>query len=302
MLHQDGKRLSPMGDKIPPKLPISTSAPMSRAEARACAGAIRSHLEGARVLILDLFERRGWEALGYKSWRECVVAEFDVSTQHLYRQLEAAKVERVVAPGQPIGSIPERSLRPLAGLPPETQAEAYAKAALDSPSGRPTASQVKAAVAEVAPRPTEPADIAAQRAAGIIPEGVEVLVEEPGEVAEQDVDEPADVMAEQSDEEYLAGCAVRARLSAACRKAFDRDALLFRLLTPHRKKFHHHARRLLNANRRAGRTGMYHAYVSMFLRNQHPQHWLLCGDCGGIGQVVTIGECPTCHGMGYRVR
>jgi hypothetical protein len=35
--------------------------------------------------------------LGYKSWRHCVVAEFDQSKTNLYRQLEAAKVDREIS-------------------------------------------------------------------------------------------------------------------------------------------------------------------------------------------------------------
>lgn len=331
---------------------------MSESKAKANVKAILAHLDGARVLILELFEQRGWEALGYKSWAECVVAEFDQSHSYLHRQLKAAQAERVIAPDQPIGTIPEGSLRPLIGLPPEKQVQAYSKAVEQSPKGKPTAAQVKAAVDEVAPKPPakpkaskgssgssskplatapakppepqvplrpdpetlaagiegwtapepfqspipiDPPDIASQRAAGIIPAGVEVLVEEPSP-SEAELDEPADESAYLTDAEYLESCLIRPKLVLSCRKVFDRDALLFRSLTVHRKKFHHHAKRALNANRRQGRTGMYHFYVSTFLRNEHPQHWLLCGDCKGSGQVVTIGECPTCHGMGYKVR
>jgi hypothetical protein len=148
----------------------------------------------------------------------------------------------------------------------------------------------------------EPPDIAAQRRAGIIPEGVEVVVVEPPPMAPEDADEPADVMAEQSDEEFLAECPVRGRLSEPCRKVFDRDALLFRSLTEPRMRFHRIAKRQLNANRRAGRTGTYHFYVSSFLASKHPRHWLLCADCKGDGQVRLIGECPNCHGLGYKAR
>lgn len=309
-----------MGDKIQPSVPIVTLGLMTKAQARACANSIKAHFDSARALILDLFERRGWQALGYKSWRECVITEFDVSSQHLYRQLEAAKIERIVAPESPIGSIPERTLRPLAGIPPEKQAQAYRKAKEDSPGQIPPESTVKAAAAQVAPpRPKpapkaapvpvadvetleagiDPPDIARQRAIGIIPNGVVVTVTEPEPIPDEETDEPDDVMGERTDEEYLASCPVRDRLSPECRKVFDRDALLFRDVEPHRKKFQHHAGRLLKSNKRAGRTGKYHFRLSSFLIHKRPDQWVVCSDCKGSGRVPLIGECPNCHTLGY---
>jgi hypothetical protein len=47
-----------------------------------------------RDALLALHERRGWAALGYRNWRECVVAEFGGSPSRAYRQLQAARDER----------------------------------------------------------------------------------------------------------------------------------------------------------------------------------------------------------------
>ena len=70
-------------------------SPMSRDEARQCVVRIAHHLEEARALLLELYEREGWRALGYDSWRACVTAEFAESQATLYRQLTAARIERV---------------------------------------------------------------------------------------------------------------------------------------------------------------------------------------------------------------
>jgi hypothetical protein len=69
-----------------------SAQPMSRDEARQCVVRIAHHLEEARALLPELYEREGWRALGYDSWRACVVVEFSQSQTALYRQLTAARV------------------------------------------------------------------------------------------------------------------------------------------------------------------------------------------------------------------
>jgi hypothetical protein len=88
-------------------------------------------------LFFDLYEREGWSALGYQSWRECVVAEFKQGQAYLYRQLKAAQTEKVISPkGE--NSIPEKQLRPLTKLKgdPEAQREAWQKAVETAPDGK----------------------------------------------------------------------------------------------------------------------------------------------------------------------
>jgi hypothetical protein len=127
--------------------------PMTKTEARGLVEKIKSRLASARALILDLSEREGWKALGYPSWRACVTAEFPHSAAHLYRILEAAKVERNVSPTGDIGSMPERQLRSLAGLEPDEQREAIANAKEHvqkwNPGGKLTTRNVEAAVHEL---------------------------------------------------------------------------------------------------------------------------------------------------------
>lgn len=119
---------------------------MTSAEARLCVDSIHAHIRHARALILELYERKGWQALGYASWRACVSAEFEQSQTHMYRQLAAAFVEQVIAPDSPIGEIPESHLRPITGLT-ETQSQIVWQVVEDTaPAGKVTAAHVKSVV------------------------------------------------------------------------------------------------------------------------------------------------------------
>jgi site-specific DNA-methyltransferase (adenine-specific) len=96
-----------------------SSVLMTGDEARTCVIGINAHLDQARSLLLALYEREGWRALGYDSWRACVTAEFQQSQAHLYRQLQAARIEREISPiGETLPVLPEWHLRQIAQLPP----------------------------------------------------------------------------------------------------------------------------------------------------------------------------------------
>ncbi len=123
---------------------------MTAEEARQTVDAINAHLNSARALLLDLYEREGWRALGYQSWRECVTAEFEQSQRHLYRQLQAAQIEREICPRGQIGAIPEKHLRPLAALDtPGERREAWDRATSTAPDGKVTAAHVERTVVEM---------------------------------------------------------------------------------------------------------------------------------------------------------
>ena len=121
---------------------------MTADEARASVAQINSHMNSARALLLDLYKRRGWAALGYQSWRECVTAEFEQSQAYLYRQLQAAEIERRISPIGEIGVVPESKLRPLAALTPMEQPIAWQEAQERS-DGKPTARVVEEVVREM---------------------------------------------------------------------------------------------------------------------------------------------------------
>lgn len=122
---------------------------MTKAEARSIVDQIKSHAESMRKLIYDLHQREGWKALGYESWRECVVTEFEQAQRTLYQQLNAAQVEEVLRHGA-IGEIPERQLRPLSPLRdrPDQLREAWSTAN-ERTGGNPTGRDVQQAVDEV---------------------------------------------------------------------------------------------------------------------------------------------------------
>lgn len=121
---------------------------MDADEARACIARINGHMNSARLELLNLYEGRGWAALGYASWRECATNEFEASKTHLYRELEAAKIESRISPMGEIGSIPERQLRPLASLTPMEQPIAWQEAN-ERTDGKPTARVVEDVVREM---------------------------------------------------------------------------------------------------------------------------------------------------------
>ena len=127
---------------------------MTTEEARQCIEQINDNLKDTRDLLLELWQREGWKALGYNSWRACVTKEFRGKQAYLYYQLAAAKVERNIstlvenAEDVKIGSIPERHLRPLASLPPHQQPGAYEKAIATAPGGKVTTKHIEEVVRE----------------------------------------------------------------------------------------------------------------------------------------------------------
>jgi hypothetical protein len=129
---------------------IAQQYDMTPEEAEQCVACIRGGLNDIRALILDLYERKGWVALGYANWRDCVTAEFKESQAYLYRQLEAAQAEKVISPIGEI-QIPESQLRPLTKLrnDPEKQREAWKVANDTAPDGKVTAAHVQAVVQEM---------------------------------------------------------------------------------------------------------------------------------------------------------
>lgn len=128
---------------------------MTPKEARACVDDINNNLRNTRALLLDLYEREGWKALGYDSWRACVVGEFGKHQSYLYRQLEAAQTEKNISVS-PIGEIPEARLRPLTRIKdPEEQREVYQKAVETAPEGKVTARHIEETVKKAA-KPKEP--------------------------------------------------------------------------------------------------------------------------------------------------
>lgn len=129
-----------------------TTGPMTTDQARRTVEAINNGMVRVRELILQLYTREGWKALGYTTWRDCVKAEFDQSQSRLYQQLAAAQIEaRIFASDDSTmvenrEPIPERQLRPLAKIEPNYQKLGYDLATNTAPDGKLTAAHVQSVV------------------------------------------------------------------------------------------------------------------------------------------------------------
>lgn len=104
--------------------------PLSAQEARRLVDEIHADVNALGEKLLRLKDGRGWKALGYESWRDCVASEFKQSESQLYRLLLAEQVNQQlqkVDAGLP--KLKERVVRELNRLnSPEEKAEAYREA------------------------------------------------------------------------------------------------------------------------------------------------------------------------------
>jgi hypothetical protein len=139
---------------VPAVTPISVGVPMMTAgEAESCLSKIKAGIHDIRALALDLREREGWRALGHKSWRACVKAEFDTSIATLYRQLRAAEIDRDVSQVEtsPV-RLPTVQAEELARLPDAGSRQAAYLAAKQATGG----SLTQAAIRDAVDRTTKP--------------------------------------------------------------------------------------------------------------------------------------------------
>ena len=108
---------------------------MSEHEAREAVNDIKKGINTVRARIYDLDRRKGWKALGYRSFASCCMKEFpELHAKTVEQQLAAARVEAVLqefpAHAGKIGDMPERHARPLVQLrhDPTALNDAYTKA------------------------------------------------------------------------------------------------------------------------------------------------------------------------------
>lgn len=136
---------------------------MNEAEARQVVDDIKRGINTVRARIYELDRRKGWKALGYRSFAACCMKEFpELHAKTVERQLAAARVEAELNkhPSRggsfEIGSIPEKHLRPLVSVKndEETLVAAYEKAqeiANEENKGKLTEAIVTRAVEAVKP-------------------------------------------------------------------------------------------------------------------------------------------------------
>lgn len=114
---------------------ITLPPDMTELEARQAVDDIKRGINTVRARIYDLDRRKGWKALGYRSFAACCLKEFpELHAKTVEQQLAAARVEAVLKefPGTPgkIGDMPESHARPLVQLrhDPIALKDAYTKA------------------------------------------------------------------------------------------------------------------------------------------------------------------------------
>lgn len=139
------------------------AADMNEEEARQVVDDIKRGINTVRARIYELDRRKGWKALGYRSFTACCMAEFpELHERTIRRQLYAAQIEdtlkKELGPNGPktLGSTPEAHLRPLVSVKndEETLVAAYEKAqeiAGEENKGKLTEAIVTRAVEEVRP-------------------------------------------------------------------------------------------------------------------------------------------------------
>jgi hypothetical protein len=114
---------------------VAVSVDMDEREAREAVDDIKKGINTVRARIYDLDRRKGWKALGYRSFASCCMKEFpELHAKTVERQLAAARVEAVLqefpSQGGKIGDMPEKHARPLVQLrhDPTALNDAYTKA------------------------------------------------------------------------------------------------------------------------------------------------------------------------------
>lgn len=137
------------------------AADMNEAEARQVVDDIKRGINTVRARIYELDRRKGWKALGYRSFAACCMKEFpELHAKTVEKQLAAARVEAALQEfpsfeGK-IGDMPEYHARPLVQLrhDPNALNDAYTKAqeiADEENKGKLTEAIVTRAVEEVKP-------------------------------------------------------------------------------------------------------------------------------------------------------
>lgn len=112
--------------------------------------ALKIHTDGRiREVLVEIHDFKLWAVLGYKSMRQCILKEFEKSRVHLYRELKAGRIEKVVTHGLPLGQIPERQLREIGKLQESRWQEAWEEALNSAPQKGMTAKHVKEVVARL---------------------------------------------------------------------------------------------------------------------------------------------------------
>lgn len=154
---------------------------LSAADARSLTDEIRGATEKLYALLLHAYEGQAWTALGYNSWRDYAMSEFEMSQSRAYQLLDQARIVRAietdasavehtrtnadpdavadstiveVAPMAVPTESQARELRPLLNEPEKLRAT-WAEANRAT-GGKPTAAAVRQAREQISPRLVPP--------------------------------------------------------------------------------------------------------------------------------------------------
>lgn len=138
----------------------SITQDMTRDEAELCLAAILGNLESARRHMLDMHQRKGWKALGYRNLADYFEQVYHVSYQEGYKRLLLHRVEENIQALSPISEnvlLKSRWVQDskIGQLEPPQQAEAYQLAQQIQQAERATAlkgTHVVEAVAQIRAR------------------------------------------------------------------------------------------------------------------------------------------------------
>ena len=258
----------------------------------------------------------------FASFEDYLSEQWGYSKQHGYRLIAAGTVVRDVTDGTGLPAPEnERQARPMVALEPAERREAWADAVAAAGGAAPTANQVAASVAKVAPRSNPLGDSSAAskpapkspkgsvewaKETGVIPAGAEVFVteappQEPGESPAY-ADDDKDHAVELPDDEWLETLPQRSKLPAHLRAMFDAEAVGYRALTPARVAFRAASKRVTDKVKKGSkfRIGPWLSRHGWYFLLKHPRDGPICEPCQGTG-TGAAGQCPKCHGNGYHV-
>lgn len=114
-------------------------------EARTLTNQIQQSAERTYTLLLRAHEGEAWAALGYGSWREYAMTEFNMSQSRAYQLLDQARVVRSIESASDSTNVElpnEAQARELGRIPEAERAEVW-RETVERTDGRPTAAAVR---------------------------------------------------------------------------------------------------------------------------------------------------------------
>lgn len=106
-----------------------------------------------------------------------------------------------------------------------------------------------------------------------------------------------------TNEEWLERFTKTCRSKLKYKVAFDAAAILYRATSEARLTFKRATKRPLDVANVTVERNPFVRMISLVNRVNHPDHWLVCGDCDGTGMDPEDGKgkCGTCGGSAYKV-